>query len=54
MIQSNVFRLPSIRIEISGFKISQYGFHGEEVSAQSHRRACVGVSAFFCGECGVH
>jgi len=30
------------------------GFHGEEVVVSSHRRACAGVCALFCCECGVH
>jgi len=31
-----------------------HGAHGTEVAAPSHRRACAGECAFFCGECGVH
>jgi len=40
--------------EVLSFEISRNGFHGDEVAASSHRCACVGVCAFFCGESGVH
>jgi len=40
--------------EVLSFEIGRNGFHGDAVAALSHRCACVGVCASFCGECGVH
>ena len=33
--------------ELSSFKMVRNGFHGDEVAAPSHRRACAGVCTFF-------
>jgi len=35
-------------------KIVRNNFHGNVLAAPLHRRACVGVSVFVCGGCGVH
>jgi len=35
-------------------KIVRNNFHGNVLAAPLHRRACMGISAFVCGGCGLH